>query len=82
MLKLNNMNNKEKAEEIAYENNVFGRFIMDRIEATCLEMAEWKDEQFLKFLLWLDDNCIIKKLNGEPVIYSDLIDNFKSVQQQ
>lgn len=46
MLKINDMDNSEKAKEIAYENNIFGRFIMDRIEASCLEMAQWKDEQY------------------------------------
>lgn len=39
------MNNKEKAEEIAYKNNILGRYIMDEIEKSCIEMAQWKDEQ-------------------------------------
>lgn len=71
-------NNAEKARELCklYQANRASLF------QHLLAMAEWKDEQFLKFLLWLDDNCIIKKLNGEPMIYSDLIDNFESVQQQ
>lgn len=49
------MTNEEKAEEIGYKNNIFGRFIMNRIEATCLEMAQWKDEQFKKQLSNIKD---------------------------
>lgn len=44
-----------------------------------LEMAQWKDEQFSKFLLWLDDFYVIKRFtDGEPMTYAELIDNFKS----
>lgn len=39
------MNNSEKAKEIANKNNILGRYTMDEIEKSCLEIACWKDEQ-------------------------------------
>lgn len=50
LLKTNDMNNSEKAKEIANKRNILGRYTMDEIEKSCLEMARWKDEQFKKFL--------------------------------
>ena len=81
------MNNKEKARHLAIQstkdvddngNEVYNAFV----EATLLEMAQWKDEQFSKFLLWLDDNYDIRRFtDGKPMTYAELIDNFKSMEQ-
>ena len=72
------MNNKEKAKEIAVKWKAKG-LPYNAIYDSCLEIARWKDEQFSKFLLWLDDHYVIKSFtDGEPMTYSELIDNFKS----
>lgn len=63
------MNNKEKAKEIAYENNIFGRFIMDRIEATCLGMAQWKDEQ----LGWHDAKKEQPPMDEEVIVLTNIL---------
>jgi len=74
------MNNSEKAKEIAENSKQY--FYHDEYEcglACTLRMAQWKDERFSKFLLWLDDNYVIRKFDdGEPMTYAELIDNFKS----
>lgn len=78
------MNNKKKAINIG-ENNLDRCFGSERDYgiACALEMAQWKDEQFSKFLLWLDDHYVIKRFtDGEPMTYSELIDNFQSMEQQ
>lgn len=76
------MTNSEKAKEIANKNNILGRYTMDEIEKSCLEMAQWKDEQFSKFLLWLDDYYVIRKFDdGEPMTYEKLIDAFKNMDK-
>lgn len=74
------MNNEKKAQEICEKNK---QFYVECSSLECyisaLEMAQWKDEQFSKFLLWLDDHYVIKRFtDGEPMTYSELIDNFKS----
>lgn len=80
------MTNEQKANELGFkffpdEENIWARA---NVEATkcafaCLGMAQWKDEQFSKFLLWLDDYFVIRKFDdGEPMTYAELIDNFKS----
>lgn len=77
------MTNAEKAREIqANDVCCVWNGGCPNVRNGAMKMAQWKDEQFYKFLLWLDDNCIIKKLDGEPMIYSDLIYNFKLVEQQ
>lgn len=67
------MTNEEKAKEIAYENNIFGRFIMDRIEATCLDMAQWKDEQFDKKLQEIVDYVYPLICGGERLRINEII---------
>lgn len=70
--------NIKKAEEIAVKWKAKG-LPYNAIYDSCLEMAQWKDEQFSKFLLWLDDFYVIRKFDdGEPMTYTELIDNFKS----
>lgn len=51
LLKTNDMNNSEKAKEIANKRNILGRYTMDAIEKSCLEMAQWKDEQVKQLLI-------------------------------
>lgn len=77
------MNNIEKAKEIANKNNILGRYTMDEIEKSCLEMAQWKDEQFKQFLqviysktLSIEKDVVIeqvyKKLFGEDLDRNEL----------
>lgn len=77
------MNNEEKAKEIIQKfipNYIYDTamtYIMAKM--ALLQMAQWKDEQFSKFLLWLDDNYVIKSFtDGKPMTYAELIDNFES----
>lgn len=70
------MTNAEKARELCklYQANRASLF------QHLLAMAEWKDEQFSKFLLWLDDYYVIRKFDdGEPMTYEELIDAFKNM---
>lgn len=79
------MNNKEKAEEIAWNNSLYNdnQSCAEQCFVAALEMAQWKDEQFSKFLLWLDDYYVIRRFDdGEPMTYAELIDNFQSMEQQ
>ena len=84
------MNNEQKAKELGFkffsdEENIFAR---DNVEATkcafaCLEMAQWKDEQFKQFLqviysktLSIEKDVVIeqvyKKLFGEDLDRNEL----------
>ena len=84
------MNNEEKVKEIAH--NLITAQVQDdwwypraqeHYEEALMEMAKWKDEQFSKFLLWLDDHYVIRRFtDGETMTYAKLIDNFKSMEQQ
>lgn len=59
MLKLNDMNNKEKAKEIAENSKQY--FYHDEYEcglACALRMAQWKDEQLSKCLENLEKEYI------------------------
>lgn len=75
---------KDKAKQIAKEKSQNYGFIQDcdsyrECYESAMQMAEWKDNQFSKFLLWLDDFYVIRKFDdGEPMTYTELIDNFKS----
>lgn len=79
------MTNEQKAKGIV--DNVFesgfntNRSFYDMAYNSALKVAKWKDEQFSKFLLWLDDNYVIRRFtDGEPMNYAELIDNFKSME--
>ena len=81
------MNNEEKIREILDCENCKKQLSIGGVKCppTCtdyndlMKMAQWKDEQFSKFLLWLDDYYVIRKFDdGEPMTYEELIDNFKS----
>lgn len=77
------MTGKEKAINIG-ENNLDKCFGSERDYgvACALEMSKWKDEQFSKFLLWLDDNYIIRRFtDGEPMTYGELIEAFKDMNK-
>ena len=67
------MNNEEKAREIAYKNNILGRYTMDAIEKSCLEMAKWKDEQFDKKLQEIVDYVYPRILGGERLHINEII---------
>ena len=80
------MTNEEKAKEIlktfnfrsSHSGNKMYGFTLDRMK----QMAAWKDEQFSKFLLWLDDYYVIRKFDdGEPMTYEELIDAFKNMDK-
>lgn len=77
------MNNSEKAKEIAENSKQY--FYHDEYEcglACALRMAKWKDEQFSKFLLWIDGYYVIRKFDdGEPMTYEELIDAFKNMDK-
>lgn len=86
------MNNEEKASKIAKQHKLNytvrynGVTYTDSSEAECynsaMDMAQWKDEQFSKFLLWLDDYYVIRKFDdGEPMTYGELIDAFKNMDE-
>lgn len=74
------MNNKEKALEIQHNDPccVWNNGCPN-VRNGAMKMAQWKDEQFSKFLLWLDDHYVIRRFtDGEPMTYAELIDNFES----
>lgn len=74
------MNNTEKATEISKQ--YFGEPNQVMTWQASMKMAQWKDEQFSKFLLWLDDHYIIKRFtDGEPMTYGELIDAFKNMEK-
>lgn len=73
------MNDLEKAKEISDIYMPDTGFNREDLYDAAMEMAQWKDEQFYKFLLWLDDHYVINRFtDGEPMTYAELIDNFKS----
>ena len=86
MLKLNNMNNKEKAINIG-ENNLDKCFGSKRdYGVTCaLEMARWKDEQAKQLyniiiklwdmLDWIDTYADLKINGSESDVYFSKIEN-------
>lgn len=86
------MNNEEKASKIAKQHKLNytvrynGVTYTDSSEAECynsaMDMAQWKDERFSKFLLWLDDYFVIRKFDdGESMTYEELIDAFKDMNK-
>lgn len=76
------MNNSEKAKEISDIYMPDTGFTREDLCDAAMEMAQWKDEQFSKFLLWLDDFYVIRKFDdGEPMTYRELIDAFKDMNK-
>lgn len=79
------MTNEEKARELS-EKLYSGckDYIGKRdLFSYLVSMAKWKDEQFSKFLSWLDDHYVIRRFtDGEPMTYEELIDAFKNMEQQ
>lgn len=80
------MNNEEKSYEILksiVDNNQSLEYYQQQGPyAAAMEMAQWKDEQFFKFLLWFDDFYVIRKFDdGEPMTYGELIDAFKNMDK-
>lgn len=84
------MTNEQKANELGFkffpdEENICARGNVEATKCTfaCLGMAQWKDEQFSKFLLWLDDFYVIRKFDdGEVMTYEKLIDSFKNMDNE
>ena len=78
------MNNAEKARELS-EKLYSGckDYIGKRdLFSYLMSMAKWKDEQFSKFLSWLDDYYVIRRFtDGEPMTYGELIDAFKNMNK-
>lgn len=74
------MTNEEKAREIqANDVCCVWNGGCPNVRSGAMKMAQWKDEQFSKFLLWLDDYYVIRRFtDGESITYTELIDNFKS----
>jgi hypothetical protein len=77
------MTNEEKAKEIqANDVCCVWNGGCPNVRSGAMKMAQWKDEQFSKFLLWLDDFYVIRKFdNGEPMTYGELIDAFKNMDE-
>jgi hypothetical protein len=85
------MTNKKKAEEILDCENCKKQLFIGCVKCppTCadyndlMKMAQWKDEQFNKFLLWLDDNYVIRRLkDGESMTYAELVNEFKNMDYE
>jgi hypothetical protein len=47
-----------------------------------LEMARWKDEQFINFLEWIDNVYILRRFSdGESIDFKGLVEKFKLTQK-
>lgn len=76
------MNDLEKAKEITDIYMPDTGFNREDLYDVAMQMAQWKDEQFFKFLLWLDDFYVIRKFDdGEAMNYAKLIDAFKNMDK-
>ena len=52
------------------------------VKDACLEMAKWKDEQFIDFLEWIDNVYVLRRFSdGESIDFKGLVEKFKLMQR-
>ena len=70
------MTNEEKARELSHK--WIGYYRNSDVETACLEMAQWKDEQYKNLIKERIDNCILTDAY-ESVQYETYMALFKDL---